>query len=762
MSFFGPTMDKSIGLSEEGTIFDLEERFAKRWCRIQDTLESILAKRSIQRRIWNERFSDVYAITVDFPPEYVDNLYDKIQEVLHTHITHVCQNLLQAREQKLLNVYLHHWDNFYEALQYINKLAMHLNSAVVKPAKINDSEFPMIHLGINLPDYSLDKIEILQLGCQMWADGIVSKMQKDLTMTLLEMIEGDRKEHDLAHSELMRRVVNSLVALDEFKGRSVLKTYREVFEIPYIQATGEHYRMEAVYLIAKTTFSQYVVKVLQRLQEEELRARRLCHPSTLEKIRNEVQVRMVNEHLGFILSGSRTLIEEKPEHDLINMYEVLRPCPEGIATLRQYFTSFVEEKAREAVGNTAQLEPQDLVENLDRILSRFEEMVNKVFNGDPMFRKAIEDAIKIVVNQQSGVVGSPFSSAELIARYCDNLLRRSAKNVPDVEDKLDGAIRIFRFLDDKDVFQRFYSRMMAKRLINKQSVSEDVEVKVISKLRDVCGCDYTGRLLRMQRDINSSALMMQQFFERFPLSSFRNKCGDLFINVLTSGVWPIPSFDIPFNIPVGLHSVIENFGEFYSKEYSGRRLTWIFQLGYVDVKLNYVKRPVIVTMTVQQLAICMAFSDVDSISMAQLKEMVGMPDEYLEVNIECLAQQGLMRRYQDTELGQTVALCVDYSPKKPRIKIAAPQTKEQPTQEREETERSTGDMRQLFLQATICRIMKSRISMSHQNLLEEVREIAQSRFAATVPMMKKAVDTLIEKDYIRRSPTAQDVYEYIV
>jgi hypothetical protein len=88
-----------------------------------------------------------------------------------------------------LDVYLKYWNSFYEALKYINKLVMHLNSAVVKPAKINDSEFPMIHLGIHLPDYTNEKIEIMELGCQMWAQDVVMPLQNELTRMLLHLIE---------------------------------------------------------------------------------------------------------------------------------------------------------------------------------------------------------------------------------------------------------------------------------------------------------------------------------------------------------------------------------------------------------------------------------------------------------------------------------------------------------------------------------------------------------------------------------------------
>ena len=89
-------------------------------------------------------------------------------------------------------------------------------------------------------------------------------------------------------------------------------------------------------------------------------------------MRAEIQARMVNDRLGFILSDSRITIEERRNEDLKNLYAVLRPSSEGINTLRLHFTSYVEEKAREAVGNSYQIEPQDLVENLVKILSRYE------------------------------------------------------------------------------------------------------------------------------------------------------------------------------------------------------------------------------------------------------------------------------------------------------------------------------------------------------------------------------------------------------
>ena len=64
---------------------------------------------------------------------------------------------------------------------------------------------------------------------------------------------------------------------------------------------------------------------------------------------------------------------------------------------------------------------------------------------------------------------------------------------------------LFKFVDEKDVFQQFYSRQLAKRLIFGMSVSIDVEVSMISRLKAFCGYEYTNKLQRMITDLTVSS-----------------------------------------------------------------------------------------------------------------------------------------------------------------------------------------------------------------------------------------------------------------
>lgn len=42
---------------------------------------------------------------------------------------------------------------------------------------------------------------------------------------------------------------------------------------------------------------------------------------------------------------------------------------------------------------------------------------------------------------------------------------------------------VFKYIEDKDVFQKFYAKMLAKRLVHQNSASDDAEASMISKLK---------------------------------------------------------------------------------------------------------------------------------------------------------------------------------------------------------------------------------------------------------------------------------------
>jgi len=69
--------------------------------------------------------------------------------------------------------------------------------------------------------------------------------------------------------------------------------------------------------------------------------------------------------------------------------------------------------------------------------------------------------------------------------------------------------------------------------------------------------------------------------------------------------------------------------------------------------------------------------------------------------------------------------------------------------------------RKYAIQATIVRIMKARKSMKNQALIQEVISQISQRFAPTIPDIKKAIDHLLETEYIERVDGTRDTFNYV-
>ena len=57
-----------------------------------------------------------------------------------------------------------------------------------------------------------------------------------------------------------------------------------------------------------------------------------------------------------------------------------------------------------------------------------------------------------------------------------------------MEETLDKVMMLFRYLQEKDVFEKYYKQHLAKRLLSGRTVSDDAERSLLVKLKTECGC----------------------------------------------------------------------------------------------------------------------------------------------------------------------------------------------------------------------------------------------------------------------------------
>lgn len=84
-------------------------------------------------------------------------------------------------------------------------------------------------------------------------------------------------------------------------------------------------------------------------------------------------------------------------------------------------------------------------------------------------------------------------------------LTGTQKTDDEIELVLDRTITLFRFITEKDAFERYYKGHLARRLLSGRSVSDDAERGMLAKLKVECGFQFTKKMEGMFQDMKVSA-----------------------------------------------------------------------------------------------------------------------------------------------------------------------------------------------------------------------------------------------------------------
>lgn len=88
-------------------------------------------------------------------------------------------------------------------------------------------------------------------------------------------------------------------------------------------------------------------------------------------------------------------------------------------------------------------------------------IILKAFGSNKTFQNVLNSAFEYFINLNQ-------RSPEFISLFMDDKLRKGLKgmNEDDVETVLDKVMMLFRFLQEKDVFEKYYKQHLAKRLLS--------------------------------------------------------------------------------------------------------------------------------------------------------------------------------------------------------------------------------------------------------------------------------------------------------
>lgn len=234
-----------------------------------------------------------------------------------------------------------------------------------------------------------------------------------------------------------------------------------------------------------------------------------------------------------------------------------------------------------------------------------------------------------------------------------------------------------RYLQEKDVFEKYYKQHLSKRLLSGRPLSDEAERSLLIKLKTECGYEFTRKLESMFTDIKTSREMMQDFRSKIaekaakvaekaaasapevsaaeaaaaaaggPSSStaavdVASSTGaaapavELQVQVLTTGSWPTQA-TCNCQLPREVERCCEDFRSYYLSTYSGRKLAWQTNMGNADLRVDFGSKRHELNVSTYQMCILMLYNGADSLSYKEIAEATEIPAAELKRSLQSLA-----------------------------------------------------------------------------------------------------------------------------
>lgn len=558
--------------------------------------------------------------------------------------------------------------------------------------------------------------DVYTLHLVQWRLTLFGAVNGKVMDAVLKMVQKQRHGETIEHSQI-KNIVDSFVSLglDEADPtKSTLDVYRFNFERPFLEATQLFYQSESKQFVAENSIVEYMKKAESRLGEEEERVKMFLHPDIAIPLRKVCNTALISDHSALLRDEFQILLDNDRYDDMKRMYNLLSRIPDGLEPLRVKFEAHVRKAGLAAVAKVAaegdKMEPKVYVDALLEIHTKYQGLVKHAFKDEPEFTRSLDNACREFVNRNQVCKSGSNKSPELLAKYTDSLLKKSTAGAEetDLENTLTQIMTVFKYIEDKDVFQKFYSRMLARRLVHTSSSSDDAETSMISKLKEACGFEYTNKLQRMFQDMQTSKDLNSGYkeFELKLENDSDDKHVDASYSVLGSGFWPLTAPNTKFTPPTEIIKAYERFQRFYAQKHNGRKLTWLWQLCKGEVKTNYLRnkksQQYVLQVSTYQMAILLLFNESDSYTYDDIAKATQLNAEALDPALTIMLKAKVLLSSPESDKaspGMTFRLNYDFISKKLRVNLNIA-VKSEAKQEAVDTHKTIEEDRKLLMQVS--------------------------------------------------------------
>jgi len=670
--------------------------------------------------------------------KYGPRLYSGLQKTTEEHLNTIAEKIEQLNGEAMLKSLQHEYERHKKSFSIIREIFMHLDKSNAK-----QRQFKSVH----------------ELGLEMWRTCVINRplILSRMIDTILAMIESERNG-EISDTMLTRSVIVMLIDLGA-------EVYIKDFEMPFLDATNNYYEREASESIDSMSCPEYLCHAERRLKEEMDRVVTYLHPTSGPKLSKVVEDRIVACHSETLINsptGAITILEQKDYETLSRMYKLfVRVKCQNV--LKNAIAEYVRGLGTQIVEDAQKTNHATLfVSSLLELRKDCDEMLTLGLHSDKSFVNAVNASFEYFVNKNS-------RSPEYISLFMDAKLRKGTRGSTEeeTEEALENAIILFRYIAEKDMFEKYFKQHLAKRLLTGKSSSDDAERSLLGKLKVECGYQFTAKLESMFNDIRTSTETMSEFKNWMEEHDSTPLGVDLSVQVLTTGAWPANGQQGACNLPRELDACCELFKEYYDSAHSGRKLSWQTAMGTAEIRAKFGKKKHEISCSTHQMVVLMLLNDSESLSYKDILESTGIPDPELTRVMQSMTfvkGKNILKKSPDSkdiQPSDVFSVNDKFTSKLYKIKIGTSTSTRENDSERIETREKVEEDRKPQVEAAIVRLMKSRKALQHNDVITEVTRQLSHRFNPSPVLIKRRIESLIEREYIERDGNDRNLYRYI-
>lgn len=580
------------------------------------------------------------------------------------------------------------------------------------------------------------------------------------------------RDGDVIDKHLIKSCVWMLEGLHEDETEAEeQRLYNVSFEREYLDTSRDFYKSESELLLRDSDAGAYCRYARRRIYEEDERCKQTLLESTGPKIQKVVEDELIKNRIHELVemeSGVRYMIDNDRIDELNLVYDLNRRVDEKKLELTRAIQKRIVDSGtdvnNDAVAASQAPPPAPVVapapdvadknkkvvqeksinqqtvaaikwvEDVLALKDKFDRIWRESFESDALLQQAVTRSFAEFINSPT----FPRSS-EYISLFIDENMKKGikGKTETEIDAVLEKAIILLRYVQDKDLFERYYKKHLCRRLLMNKSISNEVEKQMISKMKIELGNNFTLKLEAMFKDMTISEELTAGFKKHVEgLGEKDPKRIDLNINVLTSMTWSLETMGGTVedgegrsrcNFPTAVEKVKRGFEKFYNEKHSGRQLTWLANMGSADIRATFKKvqqkdgtfkeRRHELNVPTYGMVILLLFNDLPAdqhLTFEEIQAQTNIPASDLIRNLQSLAvapkTRILVKEPMSKDVKPTDKFFFNegFNGKFVKIKVGVISSgnKVESDRERRETEKKNDDSRQFCIEAAIVRIMK--------------------------------------------------------